>query len=245
MIKYDNNTKYVFIGDIHSCYDVLVKLLTKIGVEVENSKLRYTEKFKERKIVFTGDLIDRGPKPVEVLRLAMKLCNDGKALAVLGNHDDKLRRALLGNNVKLNHGLDFTLENVLSEGEEFAKKVLEFLSECPHQYILDDGKVIVAHGGLHEDLHEIDTNRMKKFALYGDITGKFDEKNYPIRRDWAKEYEGKRLVVYGHTIIEDTTLTNNTINLDTGCFKTGILSGLLYPELEIVQIMINKSDEKN
>ena len=58
---------------------------------------------------------------------------------------------------------------------------------------------------------------MRSFALYGDTTGKKDQFGLPIRRDWAKDYQGKRMVVYGHTPLVKPYRINNTLNLDTGC----------------------------
>src|SRR4051812_29881021 len=62
-----------------------------------------------RKLAFVGDYVDRGPDSIKVLGLIRQLTLDGH-LAVRGNHDDKLARALQGNKVKVGHGLERTLE---------------------------------------------------------------------------------------------------------------------------------------
>ena len=62
-----------------------------------------------RKALFVGDLVDRGPKSADVLRLVMGMVEAGTALCVVGNHDDKLLRKLNGNDVKISHGLEETL----------------------------------------------------------------------------------------------------------------------------------------
>jgi metallophosphoesterase superfamily enzyme len=56
-------------------------------------------------VVFLGDLVDRGPDSAGVLRLVMNMAAVGEALVLPGNHDDKLRRALLGHKVLLKAGL--------------------------------------------------------------------------------------------------------------------------------------------
>ncbi len=65
-----------FIGDVHSCAHELKALLNKI--EFNRSK---------DSLYFTGDLIGRGPYPLETLNLIMPLCEDGIAFSVMGNHE--------------------------------------------------------------------------------------------------------------------------------------------------------------
>jgi protein phosphatase len=90
------------IGDVHGCFDELVDLLTQLGYSVEKhangqGSLGYSVKPPGgRKVVFLGDLVDRGPKIPEVLALAMSMIEAGTALCVPGNHDIKLMRKLRG-----------------------------------------------------------------------------------------------------------------------------------------------------
>jgi len=57
-----------------------------------------------------------------------------------------------------------------------------------------------------------------------------------VRRDWASQYHGKALVVYGHNPVPRAEFRNNTIDIDQGCVMGGQLTALKYPELEIVQV---------
>jgi protein phosphatase len=78
------------VGDLHGCFDELVELLTQLGYSVEKQSnvpgsLAYSVKPPEgRKVVFLGDLVDRGPKIPEVLRLVMSMVQAGTALCVPG-----------------------------------------------------------------------------------------------------------------------------------------------------------------
>ena len=57
-----------------------------------------------------------------------------------------------------------------------------------------------------------------------------------MRRDWAQDYHGKPLVVYGHTPVLYPRFVNNSLNLDQGCVFGGSLSAMRYPEREIVSV---------
>src|SRR6202044_472843 len=82
------------IGDIHGCFDETLVLLQKLGYQVQKNG-SYTVTHPEgRKVIFVGDLVDRGPKTPEVLRLVMDLVESGAAFCVNGNHDDRLKRKL-------------------------------------------------------------------------------------------------------------------------------------------------------
>jgi protein phosphatase len=48
-------------------------------------------------------------------------------------------------------------------------------------------------------------------------TGETDEYGLPVRYNWAADYRGKAMVVYGHTPVPEAEWINNTICLDTGC----------------------------
>ena len=77
---------------------------------------------------------------------------------------------------------------------------------------------------------------MRSFALFGDTTGEKDEFGLPVRLNWAAEYRGKAMVVYGHTPVLAAEWVNNTINIDTGCVFGGRLTALRYPEGELVSV---------
>ncbi len=235
------------IGDIHGCTDELEELLEKLGYEVVENRtaqdLHGGTVYRHplgRKAVFLGDLVDRGPRILDTLRIVHNMVSNNAALCVLGNHDDKLLRHLKGNPVQIRHGLEQTVNeiNQLPEGcrHLFRKQARDFLQKLPPHYMLDDGRLIVAHAGLKESLQGKVTDRSKDFALYGDPTGEKDTYGLPIRRDWAARYEGKAAVVYGHTPNTDPQWKNNTLNVDTGCVMGGYLTAVRYPERDLVRV---------
>lgn len=223
------------IGDIHGCYDELCELLEKLGYEVDRGQHKATSKSR-RIVVFCGDLVDRGPKVVDVLKLVMNMVKDGMAYTVLGNHDGKLQRKLHGANVKIIHGLEATLEQLGREPESFQMQVRDFLDQLVSHYVFDEGKLVVAHAGLKEKLHGRESKVIRDLAMFGETTGKLDEYGFPIRIDWSEHYKGRALVVYGHTPRAEAKMNNWTINIDTGCVYGGKLTAFRYPEQEIVDV---------
>jgi protein phosphatase len=102
--------------------------------------------------------------------------------------------------------------------------------------VLDDGRLVVAHAGMKQRMQGRDSVRVRDFALYGETTGEMDELGLPVRADWAADYRGTALVVYGHTPVAQPEWVNGTINIDTGCVFGGRLTALRYPERELVSV---------
>ncbi len=220
------------IGDVHGCLDELRALLAMLGYQVGEGVTPPPG----RTVVFLGDLVDRGPGIVGVLGLVMGLAAAGTALCVAGNHDAKLVRHLKGKNVRLTNGLAESAAQLARETPAFRQQVVEFLDSRPTHYVLDGSRLVVAHGGLPEAMHGRDSGAVRAFALYGATTGQTDDLGLPVRLNWAADYRGAALVVYGHTPVPQPEWVNGTINIDTGCVFGGRLTALRYPEKELVSV---------
>ncbi len=231
--KRSEHGPFDIIGDIHGCFDELTALLTKLGYTVEGHLVTPPE---GRKAVFLGDLVDRGPKSPDVLKLVMGMVQAGTALCVPGNHDIKFLRHLRGKDVQITHGLADTLEQMAAEPPEFADQVRRFLDDLVSHYVLDGGKLVVAHAGMKAEMQGRGSGRVREFALYGETTGETDEFGLPVRYNWAAEYRGTASVVYGHTPVPNPEWLNQTLNIDTGCAFGGQLTALRWPEREIVSV---------
>ena len=228
------------VGDVHGCYPELLALLYKLGwCDLEDHTaptLGYNSAGNTRKAVFLGDLTDRGPSSAGVLRLVMGMVAAGQAICLKGNHDDKLARKLAGRKVRVGNGLETTLAELSAEPPEFVDQVRDFLQGLVSYYVLDGGRLVVAHAGIKEDMIGRSDDKVRAFTLYGDTTGETDELGLPVRRDWAVDYHGDATVVYGHTPVSELRWVHNTINIDTGCVFGGKLTALRYPEREIVSV---------
>ena len=237
--KKEETGPFDIVGDIHGCYDETCELLNVLGYQVDSEKFMAVPPA-GRKAVFLGDYCDRGPKNVEVLRLMMNMEKQGYALCVAGNHDAKLLKKLQGKNAQLSHGLDITMSQLEKETPELIEDVKKFLDSLISHYVLDDGKLVVAHAGIKEKYQGRSSGRVRQFCLYGDTTGETDEFGLPVRLNWAEEYRGKAKVVYGHVPSIDVQSQNNTFCIDTGCVFGGKLTAYRYPEDEIVQVKAEK-----
>jgi protein phosphatase len=225
------------IGDVHGCLEELRQLLARLGYVSRDGTPAHPE---GRRVIFLGDLVDRGPSSPEVLRLAMAMAAAGSALCVQGNHEARLVRKLDGREVRMTHGLAETMAQIAAlpetERDGFVAAARAFMDDLRSHYWLDDGKLVVAHAGLKETMQGRGSAAVRAFALYGETTGETDEFGLPVRCNWAAEYRGKAMVVYGHVPTPVSEWLNNTICIDTGCVFGGKLTALRYPERELVDV---------
>jgi protein phosphatase len=244
----DDHGPFDVIGDVHGCCDELEELLERLGYRVVGvapggpglaSGPVYTHP-SGRRAIFLGDLVDRGPRILDTVRLVATMVDLGSALCVPGNHDAKLMRKLRGKPVQITHGLAETLAEIEALPKEvqagFAKDLADFIDGLVSHYVLDDGKLVVAHAGMKAEMQGRGSAKVRDFALYGETTGETDEFGLPVRFDWASEYRGPAMVVYGHTPVPEPDWLNRTVNIDTGCVFGGKLTAFRYPEKEFVSV---------
>ena len=226
------------IGDVHGCFDELLELLAALGYEAGGDAGAWHHPA-GRKVVFVGDLVDRGPKIPEVVRLVMDSVRTGSALCVPGNHDIKFMRKMHGKDVQITHGLADSLAQFEAYEQfyrGFSRVAAEFFDSLVSHYVLDGGRLVIAHAGMKESMQGRGSGAVRDFALFGETTGETDEFGLPVRHNWAADYRGAAMVVYGHTPVPAPEWLNHTINIDTGCVFGGKLTALRYPEKELVSV---------
>jgi protein phosphatase len=234
------------VGDVHGCLSELMLLLVKLGYRMKRVAEAGREFWRvthpeNRRLVFVGDLCDRGPDTPGVYRLVTDAVARGVAFCVIGNHDDKLLRWFkTPEKVKLNHGLAQSAEQFAHEPQRFRDRAQEFIAKLPSHLVLDGGRLVVAHAGLTADMHGRVSGKVRAFALYGDATGESDEFGLPVRLNWAANYRGRASVVYGHTPTLAPAWENRCICIDTGCVFGGALTALRWPEQELVSVPAEK-----
>jgi protein phosphatase len=245
--KKDVHGPFDIIGDVHGCGDELESLLAALGYEVverrDGTGLDAGPVYRHpdgRQAVFVGDLVDRGPRVLDTLRIVRNMVDAGSGWCVMGNHEQKLLRALQGRNVQITHGLADSLGEIealpANDRPAFVETLKSWLDGLISHYVLDDGKLVVAHAGLKAEMQGRGSGAVREFALYGDTTGETDEFGLPVRLNWAADYRGTAMVAYGHTPVPEAEWLNNTTDVDTGCVFGGKLTALRYPEREFVSV---------
>lgn len=229
------------VGDVHGCCDEFEELLELLGYDVAWSGRDVTVTPPVgRTLVFVGDLVDRGPRSPDVLRIAMSMSEAGTALCVEGNHDFKLLRWLTGRNVKPSNGLQASIDQMQEEDPAFHARARNYLGSLPPYLWLDGARLVVAHAGIRQDMIGKAGGKVRSFALYGDTTGETDGFGLPVRLNWALAHGGETSIVYGHVAAPDVQAVNNTWCLDTGCCFGGRLTALRWPERELVSVPARK-----
>jgi protein phosphatase len=224
--------QYDIIGDVHGCWDALRRLCRALD---------YDDDFRHpdgRTLVFVGDLADRGPDSARVLRAVSRLVTRQRAKLTLGNHDDALLRSLCGEAVDTaKGGLDRTLAELQArkDWKTFRKAILGLYSQAALYWVLDGGALIVAHAGIEEAMIGRTDPETRRFVLNGDAIGKSPE-GKTLRRDWAADYYGPAFIVYGHTPQERAEVRGNTVNIDTGAYRGGLLTAFRWPERTLVSV---------
>jgi len=116
------------IGDVQGCFDELQALLARIGFNPLHDRLW-----------FVGDLVNRGPKSLQVLRFVRALGD--RAIVVLGNHDLHLVTQFEGFENKRS---DDTFHDVLAAPD--AKELVDWLRTRPMMHV--EGRYAMVHAGL-------------------------------------------------------------------------------------------------
>lgn len=226
------------IGDVHGCFEELCTLFYKLGYQKKENIFTHPS---GRIPVFLGDITDRGPASMEVIRLVCEMVvGKKKAHYVPGNHCDKLYRYFLGNNVMQRYGLETTTSEYKALNNQEQKKIkhmfMTLYEKAPLYLQLPEVPAVIAHAGIKASYIGRTDKKVKSFVLYGDVTGAVHADGRPIRGDWAQHYSGEAWIVYGHTPVKEPRIVNKTINIDTGCVFGNALTAFRLPEEKTVAV---------
>lgn len=156
-----------------------------------------------------GDLTDYGPDSPGVLRRMFALMDERRGLFLLGNHDHKLRRALLGIPVRMAaDGLGATLEQLARapDGAALRARAVEEIARAPAW--LRDGDRFFVHAAFHDamllrppppDAGARKPEGIVTRALFGQVTGRLRPDGYPERvHGWVDRIPAGLTVYCGH-----------------------------------------------
>ncbi|MDQ3036473.1 MAG: metallophosphoesterase [Myxococcota bacterium] len=230
--------RILVVGDVHGCLDELDELL------------RVAEHRPGRdRLVLVGDLVDRGPDPVGVVRRARGL----GAEAVLGNHEERhlryrrheLRRAREPGYANPMRAFE---EGRLAQHQALSSDDWRWLEALPAWLRLPGGWLVV-HAGF-EPRRALADQKTPVIVRIRDVDdrGKFVAGEDPRERvpgsvPWATRWRGPESVVYGHHVhgfqaprIDRPAPDVECWGIDTGCVFGGRLTALVLPEREVIQV---------
>lgn len=198
----------------------------------------------DRFVIQLGDLTDHGPDSAGALRLAFRLLDERRGLFLLGNHDRKLGRALLGRKMRADPALEATLAQIERlEDPEFGTRALQEIARAPAW--LRRGRTFFVHGGFHPamlgrrpppGLERVD--HLLSRALFGEVTGETQADGFPVRLiAWVDRIPNGMTVYCGHDrrssdgrpLVVHGRRGGTAVFVDTGAGKGGHLSWIDLP----------------
>jgi len=160
-------------------------------------------------LVQLGDLTDHGPDSPAALRLMFGAMDAGRGLFLLGNHDHKLRRALMGEKVRVEKaGLGRTLDQIAAapDGAALAERAILEIGRAPAWLALDD--LFCVHAAFHDAMLRVppppDAGASRPTglvgrAIFGQVTGALGPDGFPIRLiGWVDRIPSGLTVLVGH-----------------------------------------------
>jgi hypothetical protein len=227
--------KTFIIGDVHGCIKELKELMQILTPGADDH------------LIFIGDLIDRGPDSIGVVRQVFQWSKQMNVKLILGNHEEKFLRYV--HYIKDGSGKEKQMKRI----DEFPQLLdalgddeLSFLQKAFHSIHLTDYNSLLIHGGLWRDIHfllpatymyqENNSDINKQLSLlnktrYLNPEGKFvsygDEK--PEDNFWAQEYKGQFGHIYfgHHSFIQSNPYQfSHATAIDTGCVYGGWLTAV-------------------
>jgi diadenosine tetraphosphatase ApaH/serine/threonine PP2A family protein phosphatase len=234
------NERIVAIGDVHGCYEELMELLTVIGFY----------EGKVDKLIFVGDLIDKGPNPKEVIEWVKTWENC--CAFVIGNHEEKhLRYHMHEHRVRKNP----KYKNPMTVSEDFLRTRTELLKITDfdayrfmdtwnhYYYVLDEKQHLILHGGLlpgvkAEDMHPKIITRVR--YLKSDTEMAHVDEITPDMPFWTEKYKGPEKIIFGHQPFHEPHVSSHAIGIDTGCVHGNKLSAYSLWDETIVSVPARK-----
>lgn len=209
----------LIIGDVHGCDKELSRLLKEVQADP-----------KEDRILFIGDLINKGPSS----RGVWELFREMKGQSIIGNHELSLLELVQGKFHK--HSKYF--EQLQKDFGRFFTDFVQDVSNWPLWF--EDHELMLVHAGLVPGLHPDQTDPWVLTTIRT-WDGEGEDLKNPKNPPWFDFYAGNDLIVFGHWAALGGLERPRLIGLDTGCVYGGKLSCLILPERKIVTVPSKKA----
>ena len=210
----------IVVGDIHGCFDELQLLLGKVNFS------------KDDRVIAVGDLTVKGPKSREVLE---QFHSDPRFSSVIGNHDLALVKYWRGDGVYLKPSQQDALKQVLGGG----KHLLNYLTELPSH--IETNSHIIVHAGVRPNVPLEDQALDDLVELRTLGADRTDRDGKP----WYHEYDGEKVVLFGHWPSPLPRRGPKAIGLDTGCVYGYQLTAYLIEANQFVSVNALEAYDKS
>ncbi|MBZ4399646.1 metallophosphoesterase [Myxococcus sp. AS-1-15] len=210
----------IVIGDLHGCHDEALELLAKVGATSSD------------RVIFAGDLVDRGPKRRECVELAMR------HEAILGNHEETTLQQRHRAAERLNP--DHLETRQVLEPEHY-----EWMARLPHYLRLPEHNAVVVHAGMMPGLPV--EAQAPYHLLHAQCIQPPAKKSYwPSKAPagwtfWTHHWKGPERVIFGHTVFDQPLVTEHAVGIDTGCVYGRSLTAVVLPTWELVSVPARKT----
>lgn len=206
----------IVIGDLHGCFEEAAELLDRLAVTERD------------RVIFAGDLVDRGPQPRECVELAMKY------ECVLGNHEEKHIRETAHH--------EETRKELRAEHYAYFAKLPTFIR-------LPDDNAVVIHAGLMPGVAieaQDPYHLLHAQCIHPPSRKSFWPSKAPRTHTfWTNHWRGPERVIFGHTVVDKPLVTAHAVGIDTGCVFGGPLTAVILPTWELVSVPSKQKKPKD
>ncbi len=219
-----DGTRYYVIGDIHGRMDLFAAMIGEIEADDAACSPANTT------VVLLGDLVDRGPDSATVLHRSREWMKTRNVRILAGNHEEMFLDAFEDIDVLrhfFKHGGRETIMSFGLSAEQFSEMSLEehfaalpqLVPQADRDFMAGFEEMIIAgdyvfvHAGIDP---ELPLKQQKRLDLLW-IREKFLSHEGPL----------PKVVIHGHTIFNEVVDCGNRIGIDTGAFRTGVLTALV------------------
>ncbi len=207
----------IAIGDVHGCRAELEELLSKLAPQPGD------------RIVFLGDLINRGPDSLGVLDIVQSLHG---AVALLGNHE---LRMLYWR--KKDGSYKFKPHD-LALAQALRPKDWDFLDAMALTHFDIEKQIVFVHGGFlpNKPWPRQGAEIVTRIQVVGKDGKPYKRADCPDGTPWADLWHQGPFVIYAHTPRPSIYARATSLCIDTGCVYGGMLTAYVLPEGRLVQV---------
>lgn len=202
----------IIIGDLHGCADEAVDLLDALAVTSSD------------RVIFAGDLVDRGPKPAACVDLAMQY------ECVLGNHEENhlQQRRRAAERLSPDH---------LRTREALDDRHYAYFESLPKFIRLPEFNAAVVHAGCFPGIPleaQTDSHLLHLQHIKPPAKKSYWPSKAPVDHAfWTNFWTGPERIIFGHSVLDRPLVTPFAVGIDTGAVFGHGLTALVLPEWEL------------